>query len=141
MIINRLQSPALEDSKLTDLNLSFRLFDFQGSQYDTDRRLYFHSFASAREASIPVFVLKNVSLASNQSELRKYMTVSEEARTSQSTVEVMTEDGILLYALLRRNAIVCWNSRMEFLPENQYIIYEVSGAPDASWYKNLRKKK
>jgi hypothetical protein len=90
-----------------------------------ERNLYFHSLASIREGWMPVSVLKEPSLASNGTELRKYMTVSEDARTSQSTLEVMTEDGILLYALVSRNAIACWNSRTDFRPENQYIVYEV----------------
>lgn len=57
---------------------------------------------------------------------RTAFVLSPGERAGQSTLEVMTDDGILIYSVAPMNAIACWNSRTPFTIENQYIIDRVS---------------
>lgn len=50
--------------------------------------------------------------------------VSEEARVSQSTVEVMTDDGILISTSMD-NSLECWNSKNPFTTNELYVTYKV----------------
>lgn len=89
-----------------------------------NRRLYFHSLASFRESWIPVSVLKNTTAVQNSDFLRTQMALSEEARTGQSSLEVMTSDGILLFSDLPKLAIMCWNSNTPFKRQNIHVAYQ-----------------
>lgn len=51
--------------------------------------------------------------------------VSSEVRDTQSSVEVMTDNGILIYASMD-NSLYCWNSQDPFTAQNIYPIYKVS---------------
>lgn len=88
-----------------------------------DRQLYFHSFSSTRESRVPTRILKNATLANQQ---YSEFTISEEVREGQTSLEVMTDDGILIYAVVTRTAISCWNSATTFTRGNLHIVYEVS---------------
>lgn len=61
----------------------------------------------------------------NKNVIKRFVYTSIDARASQSTVEVMTDDGILIYALLSQNALACWNSAYPFVKGAQTIIYSV----------------
>lgn len=89
-----------------------------------NRRLYFHSLASFRESWIPVGALKNTTIVQNSDLLRTQLVLSEEARTGQSSLEVMTNDGILLFADLPKLAIMCWNSNTPFKRQNIHVAYQ-----------------
>lgn len=89
---------------------------------DHDRKLYFHSYSSVREAWIPVNALKNRSAVVDPLFLRRNIVESPGTRAGQSTVEVMTDDGILIYVLITKNSLACWNSKMPFTIENQHIL-------------------
>lgn len=98
---------------------------FTGPGDANARKLYFHSFASFRESWVPVSVLKDTKLIENADQLRPKIVMSEEARDGQSTVEVMTNDGILLFADIPKSAIMCWNQKTEYKKENIHVAYQV----------------
>ncbi|KAK7573397.1 hypothetical protein V9T40_010588 [Parthenolecanium corni] len=93
---------------------------------DNPRKLFFHSLASVRESWVPTTVLRNRTLIENASLARSEFFISEDVREGQSIQEVMTDDGILIYSLLPKMAIACWNSAKPFKKENQHIIYQDS---------------
>ncbi|XP_065209947.1 protein yellow-like [Planococcus citri] len=88
------------------------------------RKLYFHSYASFRESWALVSVLKDTAVTQKPDEIRKKIEISDEARTGQSTVEVMTSDGILLFADIPGLSVKCWNSNTPFVKENLHDIYK-----------------
>lgn len=96
-----------------------------GPPTDNPRKLFFHSLASVRESWVPTTVLRNRTLIENASLARSEFFISEDVREGQSIQEVMTDDGILIYSLLPKMAIACWNSAKPFKKENQHIIYQV----------------
>lgn len=50
--------------------------------------------------------------------------VSEVARVSQSTVEVMTDGGILISTSMD-NSLVCWNNQDPFETNKLNVVYKV----------------
>lgn len=98
---------------------------FIGPPTDPHRKLYFHSLASVRESWVSTSFLRNSSLVSNPHYLRREFQISDDVREGQTTLEVMTDDGILIYGVLPKSAISCWNSATPFKKENLHIIYEV----------------
>ena len=87
--------------------------------------LYFHSLASIRESWVSTAVLKNSTLVRDPDAIRQRFFLSPEFRQGQSSLEVMTENGILIYSDIIRNSIVCWNTATEPIKENTQVIYEV----------------
>ena len=75
---------------------------------------------------MPVSVLKNKTAAAIQTITGPSVVTSTGERATQSTTEVMTNDGILIYHLLPMNSLVCWNSKTPFTIENQHTIERVS---------------
>lgn len=51
--------------------------------------------------------------------------VSSEVRPTQSSVQVMTDNGILIYASMD-NSLSCWNSQDTFTADNLYAVYKVN---------------
>jgi hypothetical protein len=99
---------------------------FSGSASERFRRLYFHSYASVRESSVPVSVLKNRKMLQDSIVQKTFFVESRGKRAGQSTVEVMTNDGILLYPLISTNEIACWNSGVPFVSATQHVLKNVS---------------
>ncbi|XP_065209937.1 protein yellow-like [Planococcus citri] len=88
------------------------------------RKLYFHSYASFRESYALVSVLKNTTITQNPDKIRDKIKISVEARSGQSTVEVMTKGGILLFADIPGLSVKCWNSNTPFVKENLHVVYQ-----------------
>jgi len=89
-----------------------------------ERRLYFHSFASTKESWVYTNVLQNKSTFQNGLiDGSGTFFVSSEVRETQSSVEVMTNDGILIYASVD-NSLACWNSHDSFTANNIYPMYK-----------------
>lgn len=96
-----------------------------GPVKENNRKLYFHSFASTRESWVYTNVLQNKSIFQNGLiDGSGSFFVSSEVRDTQSSVEVMTDDGILIYASMD-NRLFCWNSQDPFTTKNIYPIYKV----------------
>lgn len=51
--------------------------------------------------------------------------ISEEFRRGQCSLEVITEDGIMIYNDLSINALMCWNTAKRPAIENTQLIYQV----------------
>jgi hypothetical protein len=89
-----------------------------------DRMLYFHSLASLRQSWVPTSVLRNEQLIAQRDQFRTYFSVSGEFREGQCSLEVMTDDGIMIYNDLRLNALMCWNTATAPIKENTQLIYQ-----------------
>lgn len=89
------------------------------------RKLYFHSFASMTESWVDTIILQNKSLFQRGlvDGTNKFF-VSPEVRKTQSSVEVMTGSGVLIYASMD-NSLSCWNSRDKLTIENTHEMYKV----------------
>lgn len=74
-----------------------------------DRLLFFHPLASNREFFVPTSVLK---AKPNKDSYRQFQALGE--RTSHSTSEVMTDDGIMFFNMIDENAVGCWNSQTPY---------------------------
>lgn len=89
------------------------------------RTLYFHSYASKRESWVSTSVLQNKSIFQNGLiDGGGMFFVSKPARISQSTVEVMTKNGILIFTSMD-NSLVGWNSKDPFITKKMFVIYKV----------------
>lgn len=96
-----------------------------GPVVKNNRKLYFHSFASARESWVFTNVLQNKSIFQNGLiDGSGTFFVSSEVRETQSSVEVMTDNGILIYASMD-NSLSCWNSQDPFTANNLFTVYKV----------------
>lgn len=89
------------------------------------RKLYFHSFASMRESWVDTTILQNKSFFQQGlvDGTNKFF-VSPEIRKIQSSVEVMSSNGVLIYASMD-SSLSCWNSRNPLTIENTHEIYKV----------------
>ncbi|XP_026816392.1 protein yellow-like isoform X2 [Rhopalosiphum maidis] len=89
-----------------------------------DRKLYFHAFASTRESWVYTNTLQNKSLFQNGLiDGSGTFFVSSEVRETQSSVEVMTDNGVLIYASMD-NSLGCWNSQDPFTTKHIHTIYK-----------------
>lgn len=70
--------------------------------------------------------MKNKTTAQDPVVGRTAFVVSPGQRAGQSTVEAITDNGILIYALLPQNALACWNINKPFTIENQNIVDKVT---------------
>lgn len=89
-----------------------------------DRKLYFHAFASVRESWVNTNTLKNRSLFQNGLiDGSGTFFLSSEVRETQSSVEVMTDNGVLIFASMD-SSLGCWNSQDPFNTKNIHTIYK-----------------
>lgn len=98
---------------------------FSGPPNDKHPKLYFHSLASVRESYVSTAVLKDLKTVSDPVGSQNYFHHSGDIRPGQGTVEVMTPDGILVYTVLPKNGLACWNTAKPLEKRFQFIIYEV----------------
>lgn len=101
------------------------IFLLLGPLCDQKQRLYFHSFASLQESWVNVSSLRDPNIVTDSVGTRNYFYHSGDIRAGQSTVEVITYDGILLYSVLPLDGIGCWNTAEPLTKENQHVIYRV----------------
>ncbi|KAL1116094.1 hypothetical protein AAG570_005589, partial [Ranatra chinensis] len=87
---------------------------------DGDRILFFHPLASDREFAVPTSVLKDKNNVGNSYD--KFLALEERGPLSHSTSEVMTQDGIMFYNLIDRNAVGCWNAAYPHKAEFQGLV-------------------
>lgn len=71
-------------------------------------------------------MLKNKTLALDAVVAQTAYVESPGHRGGQSTMEVMTEEGILIYEVSALYAIACWNIKTPFTIENHHIVDYVS---------------
>lgn len=112
--------------QIIDILQYYQNTPISGPLRNGDRILYFHSLASLRQSWVPTSVLRNEQLIAQRDQFRTYFSVSGEFREGQCSLEVMTDDGIMIYNDLRQNALMCWNTATAPLKENTQLIYQVS---------------
>lgn len=99
---------------------------FSGPLQNNNRQVYFHSLASVKECWTSTSVILNQTNFQNNVTPTKLFGISEGDRSSQSSSEVMNEEGILFFPLLKDNSLVCWNSKTTYRPENFVTLYKVT---------------
>uniref|UniRef100_A0A8D8Q8T8 Protein yellow n=1 Tax=Cacopsylla melanoneura TaxID=428564 RepID=A0A8D8Q8T8_9HEMI len=117
----------------------YGFFDLNGAQFDlmdglfgialgplqnNVRRVHFHSLASVKEAWTFSSILLNQTLFENNNTPTKLFSLSDFDRSSQSSSEVMSDEGILFFPLLKSNSLACWNSKTVYRQENFETIYK-----------------
>ncbi|XP_044257921.1 protein yellow [Tribolium madens] len=85
-----------------------------------ERILYFSPLASNREFAVSTRILRNSSKV--EESYHDFVALPERGPNSHVTAKVMSEDGIMLFNLIDRNAIGCWNSRTSYGPTNIGIV-------------------
>lgn len=92
-----------------------------------ERFLYFHSLASLNEGSVQTSVLRDYpTIVNNWSadRIRSSFKLSGDAKPGQSTLQVVTEDGIAIFAVLAKYALYCWNTKLPYTSNNLHLIYQ-----------------
>ncbi|XP_065089892.1 L-dopachrome tautomerase yellow-f-like [Ochlerotatus camptorhynchus] len=89
------------------------------------RPVYMHAMASISEIVVPNSVLKNETLAGSSANYNTlFRHLGSRGPNTQSSIHAFDEKtGVLFYAEVNRNAIGCWNSAMEFNPDNHGIVH------------------
>ncbi|XP_059481886.1 protein yellow-like [Neocloeon triangulifer] len=75
-----------------------------------NRTLYFHPMSSFHEFSVPTHILRNETAAGEPGDAFKVLAERRGRKLSQASASAMSKEGILLYNLVSRNAIGCWNT-------------------------------
>lgn len=84
------------------------------------RVLFFSPLASEREFAVSTAILRNSSKVENS--YHDFIVLEKRDPLSHTTSRVMTEDGIMFFNLIDRNAVGCWHSIKPYSPENHAIV-------------------
>lgn len=57
--------------------------------------------------------------------MNKEIHTSDPLRDGQGTVMVMTQNGIIIFALANKNALYCWNVAKLRANEKPYLLFQV----------------
>ncbi|KAK7870497.1 hypothetical protein R5R35_002903 [Gryllus longicercus] len=76
-----------------------------------DRLLFFHPLSSFREFAVRTSVLRNESLAGEQTEAFAPLGEPRAAERGHASGAAVDRRGVLFYNLVSRDAVGCWNSR------------------------------
>jgi hypothetical protein len=90
-------------------------------QPDGFRTLYFSPLASHREFSVSTRILRDETRVEESYHDFSYF-VEERAGNAHTTSRVMSDDGIELFNLIDQNAVGCWNSATNYVPQNHDIV-------------------
>lgn len=88
---------------------------------DGFRTLYFSPLASHREFSVSTRILRDENRVEESYHDFSYF-VEERAGNAHTTARVMSEDGVMLFNLIDQNAVGCWNSATNYVPQNHDIV-------------------
>jgi hypothetical protein len=85
------------------------------------RTMYFHPMSSYREFSVPTSVIRNETAAQDSADA--FTAYEKRGRTrSHASASAMSAQGILLYNLVSKDAVGCWNTRLPHVEALQGII-------------------
>ncbi|KAF4523350.1 hypothetical protein B566_EDAN005504 [Ephemera danica] len=85
------------------------------------RTMYFHPMSSYREFSVPTSVIRNETAAGDSADA--FTVYEKRGRTlSHASASAMSAQGILLYNLVSKDAVGCWNTRVPHIEALQGII-------------------
>lgn len=107
------------------ISLPFAFLSFPGPLLNGNRRVYFHALASVKEGWTLASVLLNQTLLENSLTPTNLFKMSDYGRNSQSTSEVMSDEGVLFFPLLKSNSLACWNSKTVYKQDNIVTLYTV----------------
>lgn len=88
---------------------------------DGFRLLFFHPLASNHEFAVSTKILRNPKLTSEEI-YHDFVVLESRGPGGHITAHYMSDDGILYFNLIDRNAVGCWNSRLPYKPKNLGII-------------------
>ncbi|XP_049865521.1 protein yellow [Pectinophora gossypiella] len=87
---------------------------------DGYRNLYFSPLASHIEFAVSTRILRNETAVSGS--YHDFKVVGTRGPNSHTTSHVMSERGIELFNLIDQNAIGCWNSALQYKPQNIAVV-------------------
>lgn len=88
---------------------------------DGFRMLFFHPLASNREFAVSTKILRNPKLTSEEI-YHDFIVLESRGSGGHVTAHYMSDDGVLYFNLIDRNAVGCWNSRLPYEPKNLGLI-------------------
>lgn len=87
------------------------------------RTVYFHALASTKEFSVPNYVLKNETRATNSGSYYDYSIIGDRGAKGQASASCFDEKtNVLFYTQINKNAIGCWNVNKTFTQETLGIV-------------------
>jgi len=88
---------------------------------DGYRLLFFHPLASNREFAVSTRFLRDPALTSEEI-YHDFVVLRSRGPGGHVTAHYMSDDGVLYFNLIDRNAVGCWNSRLPYEPRNLGIV-------------------
>lgn len=88
---------------------------------DGYRLLFFHALASNQEFAVSTRILRDPKLTSEEI-YHDFIVLQSRGPGGHITSHYMSDDGVLYFNLIDRNAVGCWNSRLPYEPKNLGII-------------------
>lgn len=85
-----------------------------------NRVLFFSPLASDREFAVSTAILRNESAV--ESSYHDFVVLEKREPLSHTTSRVMTDDGIMFFNLIDRNAVGCWNGAKTYTPKNHAVV-------------------
>lgn len=88
---------------------------------DGYRLLFFHALASNREFAVSTKFLRDPRLTSEDI-YHEFTVLPSRGPGGHVTAHYMSDDGVLFFNLIDRNAVGCWNSRLPYEPRNLAVV-------------------
>ena len=110
---------ALSPSRISHGGLSNYV---SGSNYISDKTMYFHTLASKSEISVPLFVIDNATLWEEDKNSVPERFVKLGNRGDHSAAQAMDRSGNLFFGLLNTIGIACWDSSQPYISSNIKVI-------------------
>ncbi|EAA08479.2 AGAP003095-PA [Anopheles gambiae str. PEST] len=89
------------------------------------RTAYFHALSSNSEFTVSTRVLRNETASQRSWHGTDFQLLGYRGSKSQSSIHAFDpETGVIFFALIQQNAILCWDSNKPFAPQNMAIVYK-----------------
>uniref|UniRef100_A0A240PPN2 Major royal jelly protein n=1 Tax=Anopheles epiroticus TaxID=199890 RepID=A0A240PPN2_9DIPT len=89
------------------------------------RTAYFHALSSNSEFTVSTRVLRNETASQRSWHGTDFQLLGYRGSKSQSSIHAFDpETGVIFFALIQQNAILCWDSAKPFAPQNMAIVYK-----------------
>ncbi|XP_041972920.1 protein yellow [Aricia agestis] len=113
--------PLVGDFNIAGLNFQWDaegIFGITASPRGSDgfRNLYFSPLTSHTEFAVSTRVLRNETKVGDS--YKDFKVVGVRGPNSHTTAKVMDDSGVQLFSLIDQNAIGCWNSALQYKPQN-----------------------
>lgn len=92
--------------------------------FRSQRTVYFHALSSAKEFSVPNYVLNDERRATNQNSYYEYAYLGSRGSDGHSMVEFYDEEtNVLFYTKISKNSVGCWNANKTYAQNTQGNIH------------------